>query len=149
MCLIGCIGFHWQREVAKKKGLKWKHLIIVHYWSFHLILFFIFDRGGIERLLHLNSSDTLGGHFIKQLFLVLGLEPFCLLHHRVNKEVETFLRYFGLYYHNRITFISCTSTMWNSRSNTSKRCSSGSRSGCCGDRLRTVNRFVQAVHSWR
>lgn len=103
-CVIGHIGFHWQREVAKKKGLKWKHLIFMHYWSFHSILFFIFDRGGMERLLHLNSSDTLGGHFIKHLFLVLGLEPFCLLHHRVNKEVETFLRYFGLYYHNRITF---------------------------------------------
>lgn len=30
-----------------------------------------------------------------------------------------------------------------------KRCSSGSRSGCCGDHLRTVNLFVQVVHSWR
>lgn len=116
---LDILAFIDKEKWQKKKGLKWKHLIFMHYWSFHSISFFIFDGGGMERLLHLNSSDTLGGHFIKHLFLVLGLEPFCLLHHRVNKEVETFLRYFGLYYHNICcVFISCTSTMWNSHSNT-------------------------------
>ncbi len=52
---------------------------------------------------------TLTGHFIRYTLLVPGWTPFCLQNglnsswHRFNKLLETFLRYFGPYWHDSIT----------------------------------------------
>ncbi len=90
---------------------------------------------------------TLTGQFIRYTMLVSGWTPFCLPNslnfsgHRLNKVLETFLRYFGPYWHDSITQLLqiCRLHMWISRSTTSQRCSIGLRSGDCGGHLSKLN----------
>ncbi len=54
------------------------------------------------------TSYSLTGHFIRYTLLVPDWTPFCLqncltLWHRINKVLETYLRYFGPYWHDSIT----------------------------------------------